>query len=138
MAKMKKSRAFMSLLLSILLLLPFASCDGGEIEGTEQILNPDIGLRGGLLIAGKNAEAKEPEIKSTAYLALDNAGKKLYDSAYTALTAHENTFKLTGIDLKPYGEAYAYEQISVFYLRYRRQRIYTKLIYTTDIGQHIS
>ena len=108
MAEMKKSRAFMSLLLSILLLISVVGCNRGEIEGTEQILNPDIGLRGGLLIAGKNAEAMKPEIKSAAYLALDDVGKKLYDSAYTALAANENTFKLTGIDLKPYGEAYAY------------------------------
>ncbi len=104
----KKIRAHISWLLTLAVLLSFSGC---EFIGSDVIsggVQMDSGERGGLQIDGKPVECKEPERKSIYYLALDEVEKKLYDAAYTALCENENSFKLTGVDINKYSQAYAY------------------------------
>lgn len=98
----------MAWLLLMVALLTLVGCNRGENEIVDEIINPGIGDRGGLQIAGKSAQFKEPERKSIYYLALDSIEKKIYDAAYAALSAKENTFVLSGISLTPYCEVCSY------------------------------
>lgn len=108
MLKNKKIRAAVAWLLSVIILISLVGCDDGNEEILGELINPGVGNRGGLQIAGQEAEFKEPERKSIYYLALDDIEKKIYDAAYATLCANENTFVLSGINLTPYCEAYFY------------------------------
>jgi hypothetical protein len=107
MLNSKKIRAIVAWLLAISIPLSFAGCGFIEIDlpvgETPQI---DGGVLNGLRIAGKNAEFKEPERKSSYYLSLNEVEKKIYDAAYTTLCAEETTFKLIGVDISSFAAAY--------------------------------
>lgn len=100
----KITRAFLALILPIVLLSVFTGCtEEGEREGTEaSIMLPDVGKRGGVTIGGKSVELIKPERMSAAYLALDEVGKKLYEAAYTAVAMNEYAFEIAGVDLQKY------------------------------------
>lgn len=104
----KKIRAIWAWLLSIIVLTSLVGCGSGDEEILGELINPGVGNRGGLQIAGQSVEFKEPERKSIYYLALDDIEKKIYDAAFTTVSAKENTFVLTGINLTSYCEAYSY------------------------------
>jgi hypothetical protein len=103
----KKIRAIIAWLLAFAVLLCFAGCDLGVSDIIGE--NPDLegGARGSLKIAGESVQYKEPQRKSVYYNVLDEVGKKLYNAAYTALCANESSFKLIGVDINQYSQAYA-------------------------------
>lgn len=103
----KISRAGIAWLLTVFVLISFVGCSFEDIEGVTSVL-PQLGdgVLSGLRIGGKNVEITEPERKSAYYLSLDEVEKRLYDAAYTTLSANENSFKLIGIDIGSFDAAY--------------------------------
>ena len=102
----KIARAGIAWLLAVLFIFLFAGCSPGEVEVTDVLPQYDGGILSNLRIAGKNAEIKEPERKSRYYLSLNDVEKRLYDAAYTTLSANETSFKLIGIDIGSFAAAY--------------------------------
>ena len=99
----RTARAFLLLLLPVIMIIAFWGCEAeGEETTAEKILNPAVGMRGGVLIGGERVDTIEPERKSATYLALDAVGKKLYDAAYTAVSMDEYAFEITGVTLHDY------------------------------------
>ena len=92
----------MAWLLVIFLLVPLTGCGGEGLDIIDEIINSSTGSHGGLQIAGKNTDYKEPQRKSLYYLELDEVSKRIYDAAYTAQSKEENEFTITGIELTPY------------------------------------
>ncbi|MBQ8258561.1 MAG: hypothetical protein IJY97_03270 [Clostridia bacterium] len=104
----KKIRAGIAWLLAIFLLVPLTGCGGEGLDIIDEIINSSTGSHGGLQIAGKNTDYKEPQRKSLYYLELDEVSKRIYDAAYTAQSKEENEFTITGIELTPDCDSYAY------------------------------
>ncbi len=103
----KKIRAVIAWLLVMIGLFSFAGCGIGDTDVTVDFPQIEGGLLSNLRIAGKNAEFKEPERKTSYYLSLNEVEKMLYDAAYTTLCANENSFKLINIDIGSFSAAYS-------------------------------